>query len=204
MPDLFIFGTGQIGEVANYYFNLTNEFEKHFFVADDEYVREAFVDGLPVLSLTEAKLKVDINEDQFFTAFSARKKNKLRQEKAESLAGLGYRFASYVHPTATLWTGFNLPLNSMILENNVIQFKSSLGSNSIVWSNSHIGHHTKVGANTFITSEVVISGNCEIGDNTFFGVNSTTFDGVSIGSYSVVGAGAVVRRNLEDNQILVK
>jgi sugar O-acyltransferase (sialic acid O-acetyltransferase NeuD family) len=200
--DLYIFGAGQIGEVAAYYFAETSGLGEIRFVVDDEYRVADVVDGIPVLAWTEAVAIARRGSDRWFTAMSAKRRSAPRQERAAMISDLGFEFASYIHPTATAWRGFSMPANSMILENNTLQYKSALGPNSIVWSNSHIGHHTTVGANTFITSEVVISGNCTIGDNTFFGVNATVFDGISIGSRAVIGAGAIIREDVGERTVV--
>lgn len=200
--DLYIFGAGQIGEVAAYYFGESSRFRRMHFVVDDEYRTADAVDGIPVMSWTEGLAAARRDTDQWFTAISAKKRSVPRQERADALLAHGFCLASYVHPTTTAWRGFSVPTNSMILENNVLQYKSTLGPNSIVWSNSHVGHHTSIGANTFITSEVVISGNCTVGDNTFFGVNATVFDGITIGSRAVIGAGTVVREDVPERTVV--
>ena len=38
---LVIFGTGEIGELANYYFKHDSDYETAAFTADDEYVKES-------------------------------------------------------------------------------------------------------------------------------------------------------------------
>ena len=70
-------------------------------------------------------------------------------------------------------------------------------NNVTLWSGNHIGHHSVINENAFLASHVVISGKCSIGRNSFLGVNSTVHDGVELGSYSVVGAGAIVSKNCE-------
>jgi acetyltransferase-like isoleucine patch superfamily enzyme len=54
----------------------------------------------------------------------------------------------------------------------------------------------------FIASHAVVSGNCRIGDGTFVGVNATIRDGVTIGAECVIGAGAVVLRDVPDGAVL--
>lgn len=200
--DLYVFGAGQIAEVVAYYFRERGGIDEQYFVVDPGYAPGDHVDGRPVLPLDEALGRADPDRDRWFTAMSARKRNSLRQLKAEQIAAAGFRFDSYVHPSAQVWAGFHTPPNTMVMENNILQYKCSLGENSIVWSSNHIGHHTAVGANTFITSEVVISGSCTIGDNCFFGVNATVFDNVSVGDRAIIGAGAVARSDVDPQAVL--
>ena len=200
--DLFVFGAGQIADVIGSYFRESGSFREVFYVVDDDFVgHEAEVDG-PILGWDEGIRLARPDDDLWFTAISFKMRNRLRFGVAQRILELGFSFASYVHPTTTLWDGFQLPANTIIMENNVLQRKVSLGANSIVWSNNHVGHHTSIGANTFISSEVCISGNCEIRDGCFFGVNSTLYDGVRVGNEAIVGAGSVVTSDVPDNGVI--
>lgn len=198
---LYIFGAGQVAEVSNYYFSKSGHFPDRRFVVDEDYMLQTKIDGIDVITFENALANARTDNDLWFTAISYRDRNRKRSGKYKELKALGFNFASYVHPTAQLWDGFVLPENSMILENNVLQYKCRLGSNSILWSNNHVGHHTFIGNNSFLSSGVIISGNCEVGDNCFFGVNSTIFDGITIGSMAIIAAGAVVNRNVIDNEV---
>lgn len=200
--DLYVFGAGQIAEVCAYYFRKEGRFDRHFFVVDPEYRTSDSVDDTPVLLTEEAMAQARLGVDQWFTAMGSAKRNSLRQERARVIRTAGFTLASYLHPTATVWDGFILPSNTIIMENNVLQYKSSIGPDSIVWSNNHVGHHSRIGANTFMASEVVISGSTTVGDNCFFGVNATVFDNVSIGDRVIVGAGVVVRSDIPDDAVL--
>ena len=200
--DLYIFGAGQIGEVCAYYFRQEGHFRRQYFVVDEDHLVSSTVDGLPVLVTEEAWAKAQPGEDAWFTAMGSAQRNSLRQQRAAVLRAAGFTLASYSHPTATLWDGFVLPSNTMIMENNVFQYRSCIGQDSIVWSNNHIGHHSRIGQNTFMASEVVISGSTEVGSNCFFGVNSTVFDNVSIGNRVIIGAGVVVRSDVADESVL--
>lgn len=200
--DLYVFGAGQIAEVAAYYFRERGGIDEQYFVVDPGFAPGDHVDGRPVLALDEALRKANPEQDRWFTAMSSRKRNTLRQAKAEQIAAAGFRFDSYIHPSAEVWRGFRTPPNTIVMENNILQYKCSLGENSIIWSSNHIGHHTQVGANTFITSEVVISGSCTIGDNCFFGVNATTFDNISVGDRAIIGAGAVARSDIPSGAVV--
>jgi len=201
-PRLFIFGAGQNAEVAAYYFGEAGRFSEIIFSVDDDYFTDPTVDGHAVLPFSDATRKARPGVDVWFTGMSGKRRSVPRQQKADEIASLGFGFASYVHPTAIVWRGFTLQPNCLVLENNVLQYKCSLGPNSIIWSNSHIGHHTRIGANTFITSEVVISGDCTIGNNCFFGVNATVFDGIISEDQAVIGAGAVVRENVSRREVV--
>ena len=84
----------------------------------------------------------------------------------------------------------------------MLQPFTKIGDNTTLWSGNHIGHHTVIGSHVFISSHVVVSGVCEIGDSSFLGVNSTIHDNVSIGAFSIIGAGANVEVNLPERSFV--
>jgi acetyltransferase-like isoleucine patch superfamily enzyme len=47
----------------------------------------------------------------------------------------------------------------------------------------------------------VISGHVKVGPYSFLGVNSTLRDGISIGAYNVIGAGALVMKDTADKEL---
>ncbi|MCD2138849.1 acyltransferase [Salinicoccus halitifaciens] len=68
----------------------------------------------------------------------------------------------------------------------------------------HIGNNSIIGYNTVIlTHEYLVDeyrlGDVHIGDNTMIGANVTVLPGVTIGSNSSVGAGAVVSKDIPDD-----
>ena len=80
----------------------------------------------------------------------------------------------------------------------MIQYHASIGNNVILWSGNHIGHRSVIEDNCWLTSHDVISGFCRIGKNSFIGVNVSVGDRVSIAEDTVLGAGSVTVKNLEE------
>lgn len=199
---LFIFGAGQIATVIGSYFVDTKKYSQVLYVVDEGFIDQGIDVSGPVLTWREAQETALPASDLWFTAISFKNRNRLRAEVASRIEKLGYRFASYIHPTATCSSDFCIQPNSIIMENNVFQVKTSLGANSIVWSNNHVGHHTKIGKNAFIASEVCISGSCEIGENSFFGVNSTVIDNMKIGNNVIIGAGTLITKSVDDDSVV--
>ena len=113
----------------------------------------------------------------------------------------GYENLSYVSSKATVWPGFQHGMNCFILEDNTIQPFARVGHNVTLWSGNHIGHHSTIEDSVFISSHVVVSGNVAVGEFSFLGVNSTVRDGVRIGARNVIGAGAFIAQDTEDEAV---
>jgi sugar O-acyltransferase (sialic acid O-acetyltransferase NeuD family) len=201
MKRLVIFGTGQIGQVARYYFSEDSDYEVVGFTVDAAYVDRSGDTGSTVASFEEVERHFPPDQCDMFIAMGYGKLNRLREAKLQEARGKGYRIARYVSSRAWVWRGFEPTDNLFLLENNTVQPFVSIGENTTLWSGNHIGHHTTIGANVFIASHAVISGSVSIGDNCFIGVNATVADNLSIGARCVLGAGALLLRDAEDGSV---
>lgn len=194
---LVIFGTGDIGQLAHYYFSTDSEYEIAAFVVDANYLQHLEFCGLPVTTFEEVVDKYPPDRYLFFVALSYSKLNAVRKEKYLSAKEKGYKFVSFISSRATVLNGGQIGENCFILENNTIQPFASIGNNVTLWSGNHIGHHSIIHDHTFIASHTVVSGGVEIGEQCFIGVNATLRDHIKIGNRSVVGAGALLLADVE-------
>ncbi len=64
----------------------------------------------------------------------------------------------------------------------------------------HVAHDCFIGKNTKITACAEVSGRVIIGQGAYLGPNCTISNGITLGKNSRVSLGAVVTRNIEDNQ----
>lgn len=67
----------------------------------------------------------------------------------------------------------------------------------------HIAHNNKIGNNVIITAQVNISGSNIIEDNTWIAPNSSIRGWLKIGKNSTVGMGAVVVKDIPENEVWV-
>jgi UDP-3-O-[3-hydroxymyristoyl] glucosamine N-acyltransferase len=66
-----------------------------------------------------------------------------------------------------------------------------------------IGHNHEIGENTIITTGFKAEGNCKIGANSFIGMGVTIVSKtISVGNNCLIGAGTVLTRSVNDNQIV--
>jgi sugar O-acyltransferase (sialic acid O-acetyltransferase NeuD family) len=192
---LIIFGTGQIAQLAYYYFSTDTDLRVVAFTVDAGYRDKEEFCGLPVIEFDNLINLYPPDDFDLFVAISYAKLNLVRKEKTAAAKGYGYKLASYVSSRATIFNNVEIGENCFILENNVIQPFAVVGSSVTLWSGNHIGHHSTIGDHTFIASHVVISGNVKIGKQCFIGVNATLRDDIRIGDRCVIGAGVLM---LED------
>jgi len=187
-----VFGTGEIGQLAHFYFMHDSQFQIAAFTADREFIKEKELLGLPVVPFDELETSYPPDKFDMFVALSYSGTNKLRAEKYFEAKRKGYELVSYVCSRSVYWGDTQIGDNCFIFENQTIQPFVKIGNNVIIWSGNHIGHHSVIGDHCFISSHVVISGHVAIGAYSFLGVNSTIRNGVTIAAECVIGAGATI------------
>ena len=203
MAKLIIFGTGDVAQIAAYYFAMESEYEVVAFTANRQYIQAPAFEGKPVVPFEEIAKTHPPGEHKMFIALSYSKMNKVREEKYHEAKKLGYQLPSYVSKKCTFLTQYPVGDNCFIFEDNTIQPFVRIGNNVVLWSGNHIGHHSVIQDHNFISSHVVISGHCTIESNCFVGVNSTLGHNVTLASRTLVGAGSVITKNTEPGAIYV-
>ena len=194
---LIIFGVGEFGQLAHYYFTNDSDHSVVGFCVDKEFLDGSEFQQLPIVATEEITARFPPNQHAIFVAVGYSKMNELRAKKLNFLKKLGYEATSYISSRATVFSTLEHGENCFVLENNTIQPFVRVGSNVTLWSGNHIGHHSHIGDNTFVSSHVVISGGVTIGKNCFFGVNSTVCDHIRVGDYCMLGASSLLNRDAE-------
>lgn len=195
--DLLIFGTGDIAQLAHYYFSRDSQYRVRGFAVDSAYLKDNVFEGLPVVPFEEAARHFNPAQVDCFIALSYSGLNALRMERYLRAREMGYRMASYVSSRASVLTDEPIGDNCFILEDNTIQPFVRIGNNVTLWSGNHIGHHSVIRDHCFLASHIVVSGGVEIGERCFIGVNATLRDHVRIGDRCVIGAAAVMLADAE-------
>lgn len=200
---LVIFGSGDIAQLAHYYFSTDSDYEVIAFTVDAAYITEKEFCGLPVVPFDEVLGRYSPELHDLFVALSYSKLNQVRKEKYLAAKALGYRIASYISTRASVLNNGRLGENCFIFEDNTIQPFVTIGNNVTLWSGNHIGHHSTIKDHCFIASHVVVSGGVEIGEQCFIGVNATLRDHIKIGERCVIGAGTLLLADAEPEGVYI-
>lgn len=192
MKKLVIFGSGDIAQLAHYYFTNDSEYEVVAFTVDSEYLDTDEFCGLPVVPFETVSNAYPPSTHDFFVALSYSKLNLVRKEKFLAAKAQGYKLATYISSKATVLNDNRIGENCFIFEDNTIQPFVIIGDNCTLWSGNHIGHHSTIKDHVFIASHVVISGGVVVEEQCFLGVNATLRDHITVGARCVIGAGALI------------
>jgi sugar O-acyltransferase (sialic acid O-acetyltransferase NeuD family) len=203
MKPLVIFGAGDIGKLAHFYFTRDSEYSVAGFTVHRDFRETDTAFGLPLVDFETVSQRFPPTEFEMFVAMSYARMNQLRASVVEQARGLGYRMASYVSSHCTFLSDHPAGDNCLILENNTVQPFVRIGNNVTLWSGNHIGHDSVIEENCFVTSQVVVSGNVHIKRNCFIGVNATLRNSITIGEECCIGAGAIIMKSTEDRSVYI-
>ncbi len=203
MKKIIVFGTGDIAQLANYYFKTDSDLEIVAFTVNQSYIKDSVFEGIPVIPFENIEHLFSPSEYEMFIALSYSKMNAIREIKYNEAKAKGYSLVSYISSKCTYLSNYPCGDNCFILEDNTIQPFVRIGNNVTLWSGNHIGHHSIIHDHNFLSSHVVVSGHCEIKSNCFMGVNSTLHNNITLKKGTLVGAGAIISKNTIENGVYI-
>lgn len=113
------------------------------------------------------------------------------------------RFATVVHPTASVSRMATLGPGTAILQHVTVSANARVGAHVVVLPQTVISHDCVIGDHTCITGGVCLSGMVQVGRACYIGTNASVRNGVRIGDGSLVGMGSVVLDDVEADTVVV-
>ncbi len=199
MQKIVIYGIGDFAKTVSYY--LEDLYNISAYCVDSEYkISDSFLQK-PIITYDDLLIDYSPDDYKIFVAIGYQNININREKIFLRLKNKGYKFISYVHPTAVYPKNFDLKNNIFIMENVVIQPYTEIGDNTIILSNTVVCHDSIVEDNCYISAGSCINGFAKIGKNVFIGSNATIRDKIKIGAYSLIGAGCTILDNTKDYSV---
>ena len=119
-----------------------------------------------------------------------------RKKLVKYYLNIGYKFCDLIHPNATISKYANIG-NGIVIQNGVnisanvvVEDFVKINTYANIMHDSQIGEYTTIAPNVVILGKVKISGLCYIGSN------ATILPGREIGKGAIIGAGAIVTKNV--------
>ncbi len=135
--------------------------------------------------------------DAYMLAVPGRPENFRQRVKLIETCNLSSdRFATIIHPSASIGVGCNIGSNTLIMQNVVLTANVKIGSHIVMLPNTVISHDTSIGDHCMIGSNVSISSSVTIGNNSYLGTGSRFIQEISVGSEAMVGIGSNVIANV--------
>lgn len=105
------------------------------------------------------------------------------------------RAGTIVHPDTTIGSGTTLGAGCVIGPGARISVDVTLGDHVQIDQNVAVGHDSIIGNCSRLNPCACVSGNVELGVGCYIGANATVLQGLKVGPFAVVAAGAVVVRD---------
>lgn len=175
-----------------------SDLEPAGFVDDDPSLEGATIMGLTVFGPTARLGAVD--HDAVFVAVGD---NLLRAQLFTRLLAAGERLVSIVHPRAVVASTASVGSGVLVCAGAVVNAAAVLGDDVIVNTGATVDHHCTLGAHCHIAPGVHLGGGVEVGEGSLLGIASTVVPWRRVGRWCVIGAGAVVTKDIPDHATAV-
>jgi sugar O-acyltransferase (sialic acid O-acetyltransferase NeuD family) len=108
------------------------------------------------------------------------------------ITAAGETLAVAEHPRSIVAEDVELGAGSMVCAGAVINTGSVIGANAIVNTGATVDHHAEIGDHVHIAPGAHLGGEVRVEQGALIGIGAVVLPRVTIGAWSVVGAGAVV------------
>ncbi len=199
---LAIAGAGGYGEVFYYYLSQQIEFEVVCFTDDDLSKHGTRMCGVPVIGRLRdwSALRAEKVEGVIAPIGN----NKIRCETLAAVRANGFATPNFVHESAVVDSEIRTNSGVYILPGALVMPHVEIGTFVILSMGSRVAHHCRLSEGVFVSTGVNVGALISMGARAFAGIGSTIMTGVKcIGEGAVIGAGAVVVRDVQPHTTVV-
>lgn len=126
-------------------------------------------------------------------------KSDLRERLWKNLKQIGFSLPVICDPSAIMASNVQISEGCFVGKGSILNSNVSIGKMCIINTGAIIEHDCCVDDFSHISVGSVLCGNVKVGRASFVGANATVIQGKSIGDKCIVGAGTIIRKDVEDN-----
>ncbi len=127
--------------------------------------------------------------------------NQARLRLAEMVKARGFELATAIHPTASVSASARVGAGTVVRAQSAIGPETHIGANCIIGYGAMVSHDCMIEDGVHLSSGVNVAGCVTIGRATWVGMGATIIDPRSVGTNSMIGAGAVVTADVPDGVV---
>jgi sugar O-acyltransferase (sialic acid O-acetyltransferase NeuD family) len=129
--------------------------------------------------------------------------NSVRRKFASKAEGFNLQFATAIHPAARLSRFVRLGRGTVVCAGTILTTQIAVGEHVNLNLNCTVGHDATIGNFCNISPGVHISGHVQIDEGVDIGTGVALIPSVRVGHDSVIGAGAVVNKDIPPLSVAV-
>ena len=114
----------------------------------------------------------------------------------------GFKPRSLIHKSTIISPCANIGKNVQLLAGSIIGTFASIGDYTIINTGANVDHDCTIGRNCHLAPRAALAGEITVEDNVFIGTNATILPRLRICARSIVGAGAVVTKDVAPGAVV--
>lgn len=173
---------------------IKNGYEIVGFLDDNDAIQSIL--GFPVLGKVEDVPKYQ-GTCEFVIAIGD---NVIRKKIAEQY---DVEWATLIHPSAVIGMGVQIGKGSVVMANAVINPSAKVGQHCIINTGAIIEHDNVLADYVHVSPKVALAGTVCIGEGTHIGIGASVKNNLEIVGEVVVGAGAVVVKDICEKGVYI-
>lgn len=169
---------------------------------DDDPARHGrLLDGVRVLGPLDAVAEHPDAEVVLCTASTRDRGSRARIARRLGLPQ--QRYATVVHPSASIAAGTVLGAGTVLLAFVAVTAPQEVGAHVVVMPHTTITHDDRIASHATFASRVALSGGVTVGERAYLGSGALVREGLTIGAGAIVGMGAVVLDDVPPDEVWV-
>jgi sugar O-acyltransferase (sialic acid O-acetyltransferase NeuD family) len=187
---LLIIGASGHGRVVADIAMKMNRWQEIAFLDDDENIQSPML--IEIIGKSNDAFSY-INDYDIFVAIG---NNQTRKKIQTQLEMAGANISTLIHPSAIFGEKVEVGVGTVVMAGVVINCCSSIGEGCIVNTGAVIDHDNVIEDYVHISPGVHLAGTVKVGKETWLGIGSVVSNNINICNGCIIGAGAVVVRDI--------
>ena len=202
MKELYIIGAGGFGREVAWLVErinaITPTWDLKGFIDDNENLWGTMEDDYPVVG--GCSYLENLKDVYVVCAIGSAK---MRKKIIDKLKGVSIKYATLIDPSVLISKRVSVGEGTIICAGTIITVDIEIGKHVIINLDCTVGHDTVIEELVTIYPSVNVSGMVRVGQCSELGTGMQIIQGKTIGSEVVIGAGAVVIRDIPEKCIAV-
>lgn len=200
MKKIVIYGAGGFARELAIHIEEMNQVNEEWeilgFLEDNSNKIGKMLNGYPILGGVDWLDNWKRNDIYIVLGIGSPSGKKVMYEKVKSKGN--YNYPNLIHPSVKISEYNCFGQGIIVCKGSIITCNTDIKDFVTININSTIGHDTIIENYTTISPNCSISGNVHLSDGVYLGTQATIIEKLSVGRNSIIGAGAVVVKDIPD------